>query len=231
MQSVLIKLSGELFSDPAGGLTATTARGLIKQMVELSAERHVGIVIGGGNFFRGGEQGVALGLRPQAAHNVGMHATVLNGLILQELFFQAGSDALVMSPARIYGATQAAEQRLIDKAQQDRVPLIFVGGTGSPFFTTDTAAMVRALQLGAPLVIKATNVDGVFTSDPRKNADAVKIPSISIADAIARNLGVIDQTALVLALEHKIKIRVVDLRATEALHRALRDDSFGSTIY
>ena len=231
MQSVLIKLSGEIFSDSNGQLSAEAALQLIGQIKKIIATHHVSIVIGGGNFFRGSIQGVRLGLRPTAAHYIGMHATVLNGLALQELMAQEGIEAMVLAPNRIYGAASALEPAVITQAKKSNTPIIFVGGTGIPFVTTDTAAVMRALQVQAPMVIKATNVDGVYDKDPRKHSDAKLLPRVSYDEALAGKLAIMDATALTLAQEHKIIIKVLSMHAADGLINALNSDAYGSTIY
>lgn len=230
LKPVLIKLSGEVFNDHNGQLSSDAARLFIKQLTHITTAHHVSIVIGGGNFFRGSIQGASLKMRPQAAHYVGMHATVLNGLILKELMVQEGLDALVVAPHRIYGAAEAIEPTTIARAQADGRPLIFVGGTGAPFVTTDTAAIIRALQVGATTVIKATNVDGVYDKDPRKHADAVRLERVQYADALRQRLGIMDATALVLAQENNLAIKVVCLHAADGIMRALQEPNYGSTI-
>lgn len=230
LPSVLIKLSGELFKDAAGALTAVTAQRLIGEINELTATHHVGIVIGGGNFFRGSIQGKQLGLRPQAGHAVGMHATVLNGLILQELLQQAGLITYLVSPTRMHGTTQAIEPDILQEARERRGIIIFVGGSGNPFFTTDTTAIIRGLQIGATLILKATNIDGVYTRDPRKHPDAQYLPRLSYAYALEHKLGIMDATALTLASEHQLTIRVFSMNAPAALSQALHNEQFGSTI-
>ncbi len=231
MQSVLIKLSGEIFSDNNGQLSAEAAHLLIAQIQKIMTTHHVSIVIGGGNFFRGSIQGKRLGLRPTAAHYIGMHATVLNGLALQELMAQQGIEAMVLAPNRIYGAASALEPAVITQAKKNNTPIIFVGGTGIPFVTTDTAAVMRALQVEASLVIKATNVDGVYNKDPRKHPDAQRLARVSYDDALTGKLGIMDATALTLAQEHKITIKVLSMHAANGLINALQDDTYGSTIY
>lgn len=231
MQSVLIKLSGEIFSDKNGQLSSEAALQLITQIKTITKTHHVSIVIGGGNFFRGSIQGKRLGLRPTAAHYIGMHATVLNGLALQELMAQQGLDAIMLAPNRIYGAASALEPAVITQAKRTNTPIIFVGGTGIPFVTTDTAAIMRALQVEAPVVIKATNVDGVYDKDPRKNPDAQLLTKVSYHDALANKLGIMDSTALTLAQEHSIVIKVLSMHAHDGLLQALQNDIYGSTIY
>lgn len=231
MQSVLIKLSGEIFSDTHGQLSPEAAHKLIGQIKQISATHHVSVVIGGGNYFRGSIQGKSLGLRPTAAHYIGMHATVLNGLALQELMAQHGMEALVLAPNRIYGAASALEPAVITQAKRANTPIIFVGGTGIPFVTTDTAAIMRALQVGASLVLKATKVDGLYDKDPKKYADAQLIKRISHPEALEKKLGIVDATALTLAQEHCITIKILSMHAPDGLINALLDETYGSTIY
>jgi uridylate kinase len=231
MQSVLIKLSGEIFSDNNGQLSSEAALKLIAQIKTITRNHHVSIVIGGGNFFRGSIQGKRLGLRPTAAHYIGMHATVLNGLALQELMAQEGIEATLLAPNRIYGAAAALEPAVITQAKRNNTPIIFVGGTGIPFVTTDTAAIMRALQVEAGMVIKATNVAGVFDKDPKKHPDAQLLQRVSYGQALAEKLGIMDSTALSLAQEHGIVIKVLSMHANDCLVKALQDDTYGSTIY
>jgi len=235
MKSVLLKISGELFKkpDPSGGDTCIDSNhisSIITQIKELLKDHRLSIVVGGGNFFRGSKEGRALNLRSTTADTVGMLATIMNGLILQELLTQHGVQSVVLSAYDIAGIARPIDQDSLDHARTHSQVIIFTGGTGNPFFTTDTNAVLRALQIEATEVWKATTVDGVYDKDPRKNADAKLIKIASYQEVLENKIGVMDATAIALAQEHTICIRIFSLYTPGSLLHVGRDKNFGSTI-
>lgn len=228
MESVLIKLSGEFMAFDHDRLMD-----FAKQIKKLSAKNlsyRIGIVIGGGNFFRGSKQGSQLQMQKTNADSVGMLATVMNGIILQDILKQANLESVVLSAFSIDSMVPRINQILIDSALNEKKIIIFVGGTGNPFFTTDTNAVLRAMQIGAKQVWKATKVDGIYSSDPIADKKAKKIKDIGYAKVLENNLKIIDPTAVTLAAENSVKIRVFNVFEKDALLKASKDTTFGSTI-
>jgi uridylate kinase len=230
MNRILIKLSGEIFSNSTKDSTQSLAHEIAEQMITLQKRYHVGIVMGGGNLFRGASNGVALGLRQPVADSVGMLATIMNGLVLQEIFHQHKIESTLLSATEVPGVTQQISQQRIDTALDQGSCLIFSGGTGCPFVTTDTNAIIRALQMGAKEVWKATKTDYVYTGDPSKNAESKVLPKLSYQTALDQRLGFMDATALTLARDHNLTTRVFNIFAPQALITASLNTEFGSTI-
>jgi uridylate kinase len=233
METVLLKLSGELLkaqksSQRIDGAFVQSTAHHIKQ---LQKTHRVHIVIGGGNFFRGARDGVQAGLRQPVADTVGMLATVMNGVMLHEILTTAGVASIILSACHIPGVASDCSQARIDHAQHEGKLIIFTGGTGNPYVSTDTAAVIRALQVGASTVWKASNVDGVYDADPAVTKTAQLIKNISYNEVQQRGLRVMDMTAITLAQEHKLVLRVFNIFTPDALSIAARDKNFGSTIH
>ena len=235
MQTVLIKISGELLkglnSSSSQRVDATFVQSIAHDIKQIAKTHNVHFVIGGGNFFRGARDGVAAGLRQPVADTVGMLATIMNGIMLHEFFAAAGITSTVMSALPIPGVVAPCCQEHIDKACADHTPIIFVGGTGNPYVSTDTAAVIRALQVNATCIWKASNVDGVYDNDPATHKNAQLIKEISYQDAYQQNIRVMDMSAITLAQQHKITLRVFSIFTPGALLNAARDNNFGSTIH
>ncbi|MBU1008177.1 uridine monophosphate kinase [Candidatus Dependentiae bacterium] len=236
MKVLLIKLTGELFSYEREGqkqspsLKIKQINNIIQQIKTLNAQHHVGLVIGGGNFFRGAITNHSLGLEKTSAHNVGMLSTIVNGVVLQDLLSQANVPSSLLSAFSCPSIALPLSQNSIDNAFMQHKCIIFVGGTGNPFFTTDTNAVLRALQLGADEVWKATKVDGIYADDPLIHPDSKFYKTISYQEVLDKKLTVMDKTAITLAQEHNIPIRVFNLFTPNALHKALENPDFGSRI-
>jgi uridylate kinase len=229
MESILIKLSGNFFCDNQG-FNAERLKSLSNQIKELSTHFKIGLVLGGGNLFRALKQGKQLGMRQPNADAVGMLATVMNGLILQDAMQQVNLDPVLLSSFSIDSMVSRICQNSIDSALNNNKIIIFVGGTGNPFFTTDTNAILRALQIGSKQVLKATKVDGIYQEDPMINSSAKKFKTISYEQVIKSNLKIIDQTAIALARDNSIQIRVFNIFEKNALLTAVKNTDFGSTI-
>lgn len=225
-QRILLKLTGTLL-DPQH---ATLIRNVLENLITLQETHQLGIVIGGGNFFRGREHGASLGLRPAAGHTVGMLATMMNGVILKDLMSQKGIRARLLTALTCDAVAHTIRQDAIDDACAADEVIIFAGGTGNPFFTTDTNAIMRALQMQADAVWKATTIDGIYTNDPRVDANATILKHLTHQNAIERAVGIMDTTALTLAQEHRIPIRVFTLFETNALLKAAQSPNIGSII-
>lgn len=227
---VLLKITGEFLNSKADVINTSSIREIAHQIRELRPSHYFGIVIGGGNFFRGSQEGAALGLSPNMSDNVGMLATLMNGAIIQDLFAQEGLDAQLFSAIECPNVASSLSPQELTFALRTRDCIIFAGGLGNPFFTTDTTAVVRGLQIGADEVWKATKVDGIYTQDPALHATAQRIDTITYTEALAKNISIMDESAFSLARKHKISIKVFSLFTPQALLRAARESSFGSTI-
>ena len=229
---VLLKLSGEAFGgeNDYGIDIATLVRVAkqIKQVVKM--EVAVAIVVGGGNIWRG-DEAEASGMDRVTADYAGMLATVINALALQDMLEREGVDTRTQSSI---GINQVAEpyirRRAIRHLEKGRV-VIFAGGTGSPYMTTDTAAALRAIEIGAEvLLMTKNNVDGIYSADPRKQPDAQKFDRLTHLEALNMRLEVMDATALSLCLEHKLPIIVFDLQATRSIEKAVTGEPIGTLV-
>lgn len=228
---ILLKVTGEIFCS-TGTKTFSNEHliALIQQIKQLHDTHQFGIVVGGGNIFRGDIQGKQLGMRASMSHYAGMLATMINGIAIQDLLEQHNM------PARIFSALNCPEigapimPTSIEQAVDNAQTLIFTGGTGNPFFTTDTNAVLRALQMHATAVWKATNVDGVYTADPKRDGTAQKIDTLTYAHALQMQLGIMDSTAFALAQKNGMPIKIFNIFDQDALLKAAHDDSFGSLI-
>src|SRR5574343_746648 len=229
---ILLKLSGEaLMGDDSYGINRNTIEQIvsqIKEVVDLGVQ--VGIVIGGGNIFRGVAPAAA-GMDRATADYMGMMATVMNALALQDAMRHVGLKARVQSALTI---EQVAEPYIRGKAirylEEGRV-VIFGAGTGNPFFTTDTAAALRGMEMGADIVLKATKVDGIYTADPNKDPSATRYDKISFNEAISKNLAVMDATAFALCRDQKLPINVFSIFKSGALKRVVCGEDEGTLVY
>ena len=229
---VLLKLSGEaLMGDDAYGINRETIdriTGEVKEVTNLGVE--VGVVIGGGNIFRGVAPGAA-GMDRATADYMGMLATVMNALALQDAMRRQGLRSRVLSALNI---EQVAEPYIRGKAmrylEEGRV-VIFAAGTGNPFFTTDTAAALRGMEMNVDIVLKATKVDGVYTDDPKIHPDAMRYQRISFDEAIVKKLKVMDATALTLCRDQKLPICVFSIFKSGALTRVVLGEDEGTLVH
>lgn len=209
---ILLKLSGEaLMGSAEYGIQPEVISRFAQEISELNTQGvQLGIVIGGGNIFRGAGL-AASGMDRVSADHMGMLATVLNALALQDALERNGTFCRVMSAIRIHEVCEDyLRRRAIRHLEKGRV-VIFAAGTGNPFFTTDSAASLRAVEIGAELMLKATQVDGVYDADPRKNPNAVRYDTLSYDEVINNRLGVMDTTAVVMCQEQKMPLRVFDV--------------------
>ncbi|HXW85782.1 MAG TPA: UMP kinase [Candidatus Bathyarchaeia archaeon] len=224
---ILLKLSGLFLQQPN---PAAVLEKLAHQLKKLSSSHQFGIVIGGGNFFRGDQQGKQYQLTPSYGHTIGMLATVMNALILEDLLTKAGIMIAHFCALSIPTIGQPLDMNALHKALMHHDVILFSGGTGNPFFTTDTTAFVRALQIDAQEVWKATMVDGIYTKDPQVHADAQYLDTVSYAYALEHDLRIFDTTAYVLGKTHAMPARVFNSTTPDALVRAAQDPTFGSRI-
>lgn len=228
---VLIKISGEaLMGAREFGIDSPTVEAVCGQIIEVKQLRcEIGIVVGGGNIFRG-LAATELGMDRVTADNMGMLATVINALAMMDTLEHMGVYTRVMSVVKLEAfAEPFIRRRAVRHMEKGRV-VIFAAGTGSPYFSTDTAASLRAMEVGADLMIKATNVDGVYSADPRKDAKATFYPRLSYMDILTRELRVIDATAISLLKENQIPLRIVDLHRPGNLRRTVLGEDVGTLV-
>lgn len=230
-QRILLKLSGEaLMGRGDFGIDPTVIQRLAGEIKALaSAGVQMGLVIGGGNIFRG--TGLAKsGIDRVAGDHMGMLATVMNSLAMQDALAKLGVGAKVMSALRMDQVCEYYIQRhAVDLLQRGKV-VILAAGTGNPYFTTDSAASLRAVEIGAELMIKATKVNGIFSADPVLQPDAVFYPRLSYDRALAEGLQVMDTTAIVLCRDHGIPLRVMNINDAGALMRLMLGEQVGSLV-
>lgn len=228
---VLLKLSGEaLMGDADFGIHPEVISRFAKEISELSAQGvELGIVIGGGNIFRGAGL-AASGMDRVSGDHMGMLATVMNALALQDALEQHGAFCRVMSAIQINEVCEDyLRRRAIRHLEKGRV-VIFAAGTGNPFFTTDSAASLRAVEIGAELMLKATQVDGVYSADPRTNPDATLYSELSYDEVINKRLGVMDTTAVVMCQEQQMPLRVFDVHKAGNLTKIIYGEDVGTLV-
>ena len=229
---ILLKLSGEaLMGEGSFGISRETIAAIVAEIAAVQKQGvEIGVVIGGGNIFRGLAPGAA-GMDRATADYMGMLATVMNALALQDAMRQAGLASRVQSALNI---EQVIEPYIRGKAirylEEGKV-VIFAAGTGNPFFTTDTAAALRASEVGAEIVLKATKVDGVYTSDPKKDPAARRYGRVSFDEAIQRNLKVMDATALALCRDQRLPVNVFSIFRPGALGRVVAGEDEGTLVH
>jgi uridylate kinase len=229
---ILLKLSGEaLMGERSYGIDEAVVARIVKEIGEVTALGvQVGVVIGGGNIFRG-MQGAAGGMDRATADYMGMLATVMNAMALADAFTRVGIAARVQSALRIDQVVEPyIRARAIRHLEEGRV-VIFAAGTGNPFFTTDTAAALRGAEIGAQIVLKATKVDGIYSADPTKHPDAQRFARISFDEAIGRNLQVMDATAFALCRDIKLPINVFSIFKPGALLRVVCGEDEGTLVH
>ncbi len=229
---ILLKLSGEaLMGREDYGIDPEVIGRLAREIIEVQQARiEVGIVIGGGNIFRGA--GLAAGgMDRVTGDHMGMLATVMNALAMQDALEKLGAKVRVMSAIKINEVCEDfIRRRAIRHLEKGRI-VLFAAGTGNPFFTTDSAAALRAVEVGADLLLKATKVDGVYDSDPKKNSNAVRYSELSYDDVIARNLQVMDTAAIALCRDHDMPLRIYDMTKGGNLMRILHGETVGTLVH
>jgi uridylate kinase len=229
---ILLKLSGEALSAKSGfGIDVDEAESIamrIKEVHEMGVE--VAVVIGAGNLWRG-KQGLERGMDRVTADYMGMLGTVMNAMALMDALERAGVYTRVLSAVEMRAVAEPyIRRRAIRHLEKGRV-IIFGAGTGNPFFSTDTAAALRAMEIGAEVVIKATKVDGIYDSDPKKNPGAKKFEEMTHIDFLSRRLTVMDSTAVTLCMENNLPILVLNLWDPEALVAALNGEAVGTLVH
>ena len=229
MRRVLLKLSGEaLAGDKKTGFDEATVTAVAKQVKKIVDEGiQTAIVIGGGNFWRGRSSGA---IERTHADQIGMLATVMNCIYTSEIFRSQGMKTVIMTPFQIGAFTELfSKDRAVEALKEGKV-VFFAGGTGHPYFSTDTGVVLRAVEMEADEILLAKEVNGVYDSDPRNNPDAKRFDEISIDDVVAKGLGVVDGAAAVIAKENRMPMLVFGLAGTDSIIRAARGEIDGTRV-
>ena len=228
---ILLKLSGETLGGEQGsGFDYDTIRSLAESVIAVhNLNVEVGIVIGGGNIFRGARSTDG-NIGRVAGDHMGMLATVINSICLQEMLEQRGILTRVLSAIELNAIAEPYIKRRADRHLEKKRVVIFAAGTGNPYFTTDTAAVLRASEVGAEIVIKATKTNGVYDKDPLTNSDAVRYVQLNYGEVLNKNLQVMDATAIAFCRDNKLPIIVLDYRESETILKAVCGESVGTLI-
>ena len=228
-QRVLLKLSGEaLAGEKKTGFDEDTVRGVALQVAQIVKQGvQVGIVIGGGNFWRGRS---SERIDRTKADQIGMLATVMNCLYVSEIFRSEGMQTMIMTPFAIGAFTELfSKDKAVSALQQGQV-VFFAGGTGHPYFSTDTGVVLRAIEVEADCILLAKSIDGVYSADPEKDPFAKKYDEISIDEVIAKNLQVVDMTASILARDNKMPMWVFGLNEEQSIVKTMKGDFSGTKV-
>lgn len=228
---VVIKLSGEALQGKQGfGIDSDVIADIAEQIKDIhKLDIEIAIVIGGGNIFRGRERGL-YGIDRATADYMGMLATVINGLALQDALEKRKVFTRVMTAIQMHQVAEPYIRRRADRHLSKKRVVIFVAGTGSPYFTTDTTAALRAIEIGADAILKATKVDGVYSSDPQKDKTAVKYSSLTYMEVLEKGLGVMDATAISLCMDNNLPIVVFDLFKKNNIKNVILGKNSGTFI-
>jgi uridylate kinase len=230
---VLLKLSGESFADPEVGYGIDTSI-VARVAQEISDARdggvQIAVVVGGGNIFRGVSQ-AARGMDPAAADYMGMLATMMNALAMREVLEANGVPTRVLSAIEMRQLAETYIRLRAERHLEKGRVVVLGGGTGNPFFTTDTAAALRGVEMGVDIILKATLVDGVFDKDPNAHDDAVMYEELSYMDVISQQLGVMDLTAITLCKDNELPLRVFNIREPGNITRAILGDQVGTLVH
>jgi uridylate kinase len=228
---ILLKLSGEaLMAEQSHGINSRRLKDYIEEITEVSRMGiQIGIVIGGGNIFRG-MSGVEAGYDRVKGDYMGMLATVINGLALQSAFQSEGVKARLFTAIRMEPVAEYYYQPRVIEALENNEIVIFSGGTGNPYFTTDTAATLRAVEMKADVVLKGTRVDGVYTGDPEKDPEATKYNELSFTEALEKELRILDQTAFTMCKENRLPIIVFNMNEKGNLRDLLSGKKVGTLV-
>ncbi|MDQ7003585.1 MAG: UMP kinase [Ghiorsea sp.] len=228
---VLLKLSGEvLMGDSGFGIDPDTINHLATELLEVRQSGvDLAIVIGGGNIFRG-NMGTSSGMDRASADYMGMMATVMNAIALQDALERQGGHVRMISALHIKEVAEPyIRRRAVRHLEKGRI-LVFAAGTGNPYFTTDTAASLRAMEIGADVVLKGTKVDGVYTADPVKDPTATRYETLTFTEALTQQLGVMDATAMSLCRDNQMPIVVFDVTTPGQMLRAVKGEKVGTVV-
>ena len=228
---ILLKISGEVLAgEKTFGIDPNLTQTIAARIKKIhSQNKEIGIVIGGGNIFRGmavSEQG----MDRVAADYLGMMATIMNSVALQSELEKVGCDTRVMSALSVTQLAEPYIRRRATRHLEKKRIVIFAGGTGNPYFTTDTAAVLRGVEINADVIIKGTKVDGIYSSDPMKNSDAIKYDELTFDDVINKNLRIMDMTAFTLCKENNIPIVVLDINDKNSLYNLMKFNNVGTLV-
>lgn len=228
---VLLKLSGEaLAGDKGFGFDFDTIREFARQVKAISEQgAQIGMVIGGGNIVRG-SQISKMGMDRVSADYMGMLGTVINALAFQDVLEREGLDTRVMTAIRMEEIAEPYIRRRAIRHLEKGRAVIFAAGTGNPYFSTDTAAVLRGIQMKADVIIKATSVDGVYNADPKKDSSAQKYDAISFSDVVSKELKVMDHTAITLCKENNLPLIVLNIHTKGIVSAALRGEPVGTLV-
>jgi uridylate kinase len=231
-QSVLLKISGEGFCHEGGfGIEAGELENIARQCVEVAKTGvRLSVVVGGGNFIRGKTFAEDGRIERATADYMGMLATVINALALQETMESLGQPTRVLSAVSVYSVCEPFIRRRAVRHLEKGRSIILAAGTGNPFFTTDTCAALRATELKADVLLKATKVDGIYTADPKKDKNAKLFEKITYEEVLQKQLGVMDLTAITLLMQNKIPLVVFNLKTPGNIARVIRGETIGTTI-
>jgi uridylate kinase len=226
---VLLKLSGEaLAGDKSVGFDETNVMVVanqVKKLIENGVE--IGVVIGGGNFWRGRSSKI---MDRTKADEIGMMATIMNALYTSAMFRTIGIDTIVQTPFEVGMMTERFSKDSAVNHLKNGCVVFFAGGTGHPYFSTDTGAALRAIEIEAEIILLAKNIDGVYDSDPKTNDQAIKFDTISLSDVITKNLKVMDHTAAIMCLEHRMPMSVFYLNDEDSIVNAVSDKINGTVV-
>lgn len=230
-RKILLKMSGEMLGGESGqGIDLETLKRFAREIHTVTAQGvQVAIIIGGGNIFRG-IAGAAVGMDRAGADNMGMLATVINGLALQDALEQEGVMTRVMSALQMPQVSEPYIRRRALRHLEKGRCVIFAGGTGNPYFSTDTAAALRAAEIHADVILKATKVDGIYDRDPMRHADAVRLRHVSYMDVLAKGLKVMDATAISLCMDNGLPIIVFSFHEDGNLARVVAGEDIGTQV-
>jgi len=229
-QRILLKLSGEALGQNGIGIDPKVLDRMaleIGQLVGIGVQ--IGLVIGGGNLFRGAELSAA-GLDRVTGDHMGMLATVMNALAMRDALERARIRTIVMSAIPMSGVVEHYDRRLAIRHLEKGNVVIFSAGTGNPFFTTDSAACLRGIEIDADIVLKGTKVDGIYSADPKVDPNATKFDHLTYDEVLERQLGVMDLTAILLARDHDMPLRVFNMETSGTLRNAIVDENEGTLV-
>jgi uridylate kinase len=229
---VLLKLSGEAFvGDQEFGIDHRILKSVAQQVHEVAASGvELGIVIGGGNIFRGLEAASQTGIDRATADYMGMLATVMNAMAMQEAIERCGTPTRILSAIAITELCEPYIRRRANRHLEKKRIVLFAAGTGNPFFTTDTAASLRAIEIGAEIILKGTKVDGIYDKDPMKHKDAKMYKKVSYMECLNNGLKVMDSTSISLCMDNKMPIQVFNLMKAGNIQRVLAGEEIGTIV-
>ncbi|MEI0580164.1 UMP kinase [Brachyspira pilosicoli] len=231
-QTVLLKISGEaLLGEKDYGIDNNVVDRIAMEMKEAGSNTQIAVVVGGGNIFRGMQLSNKTGMVRATADSMGMLATIMNAIALKDRFMAAGTPTQILSAFNIEGMIEGFERDKAIRILERGNVLIIAGGTSNPYFTTDSTSILRALEIGASIVLKGTNVDGVYNKDPKTNKDAVMYDDITFKEAINQNLRVMDMTAFAMANDNNMPIRVFNMNKMGNITKAIKGENIGTYVH